>query len=749
MEAGSILVAGGDLGGKLGNLLNLATSTVSSATAQVFNANASTPAFLLVSPLNTARESGATVVLLTGQTLIVGGSDCVGGVGSAFGGETGGFTCNALQTAELYTESASGGTFKYAGTSFGANPGGMMTTARSGPTATLISGCDCDLDGDVLIVGGSTGSSYLATSTPSGAPSMTALNTAELYDPTTDTFTAVTAPIPGCPAGEDIISTPPCTGKLASVCALPAIVSPITSVSESGTTVTVTSPANPPGLTIGSSVAVSGVGAAGASIPAYNNVFIVTGIPSGTTFTFSEPSTVTGLATGTGGLAQAGNILTTTESGTTVTATTTVNPVSLGLIVGDLVSVTGVSVVGYDGPFVVTAIPSSTSFQYTPAGSLSAITSASESGTTVTITSVANPAGLKVGNEVVISGVSVAGYNGTFTVTEIGTGLTTFQYTAASGLTAGTGGAAAAIAEGLAAGQGGTAAGQTYECGMVDQGAALIPNDGGQVLLAGGDLVTFLGESSNLSFIFNPVTQTFAGTGNLNTPREEFTLVPMDPSVVKGALSGDVVAFGGIEANSAVCSVAGDIVATTLNTAEVFNPGTGTWSVPASKMGVKRAGAATLIEAGPLAGEVILPGGVDVEAGTLPITCSGVTNLVQAATTETDLYNPGSGTGGTFTSSTSLATGNLNQAREGQGQGVIGVGTDETEVMVIGGACTLTPPSLQSVAIGTSTAKVYCDPVAQADYSEIYSQSTKTWTVGPAPATGFTPANISEYAVLP
>ena len=44
---------------------------------------------------------------------------------------------------------------------------------------------------------------------------------------------------------------------------------------------------------------------------------------------------------------------------------------------------------------------------------------------------------------------------------------------------------------------------------MVDQGAALIPNDGGKVLIAGGDILTFLGESSNLSFIFDPTTQTF------------------------------------------------------------------------------------------------------------------------------------------------------------------------------------------------------------------------------------------------
>ncbi len=726
-EAGSVLLAGGDSGAKLGNIFELATSTVSTAGGEIFDS--ATDAFVTVGSLNTAREAAATVVLPNNLTLIVGGGDCAS---STYGGLAG-FTCVALQTAELYNEVTQ--TFTYAGTSFGANPNGKMTTARSGPSATLISGCDCPLDGDVLIVGGSTGSSYLGTTTPPGAPTETALNTAELYDPTTDTFTAVSTPIPGCPAGESIESMPACVGKLASVCNLPASWSPITSASESGTTVTVTSPSNPPGLTVGSSVTLEGVSVAG-----YNSVFIVTAIPTSTTFTFS---TTTGLAPGTGGLALAGNILTATESGTTVTATTTANPP--GLIVGDDVTVGAVSVTGYIGTFAVTAIPSSTTFQYTPVGAANPITTATESGTTVTITSVSNPVGLVVGNEVVISGVSVAGYNGTFTVASIPS-VTTFTYTAASGLTTGSGGTAAAITEGLAAAAGGTAAANTFECGMVDQGAALIPNDGGQVLLAGGDLVTFLGESSNLSFLFNPATQTFTGTtGNLNTPREQFALVAMDPAVVKGPLSGYVVAFGGLESNSVVCTTSGDIVATSLNTAEVFDPSTQTWSVPASTMGVKRLGAATLIETGSLAGEVILPGGVDVEAGTLPTSCVAVTNLAQAATTETDLYNPGTGTGGTFS-----ATGSLNQAREGQAQAVIGAGTDETDVLVVGGACTTTPPSLKSAPIGTAIAKTYCgDAAAQTDYSELYSQSSKTWTVGPSFEAGFTPTNSAAYGLLP
>src|SRR5208283_5225107 len=155
-------------------------------------------------------------------------------------------------------------------------------------------------------------------------------------------------------------------------------------------------------------------------------------------------------------------------------------------------------------------------------GTASPITSTSESGTTVTVTSAANPTGLIVGDNVTIEDLSVVGYNGTFVVTAIPTS-TTFQYSVTP--------------TGLAAATGGTAASDTLQCGMVDQGAALIPNSGGKVLLAAGDYIEFLGESSFQAFIFNPATQTFSATGSLNIPREDFALVAMDPSVVKGPLS--------------------------------------------------------------------------------------------------------------------------------------------------------------------------------------------------------------------
>jgi hypothetical protein len=648
-----VLVAGGDIGGKLEGIFELATSTVSSAAAQVFNTSTNT--FTAVGSLNTARESAAAVVLPNGQVLIVGGGNCQ--AADYFATTSGAFLCTALQTAELYNENTQ--TFSFAGTSFGSNPSGGMTIARSGPTATLIEGSGTALDGQVLIVGGSTGISFLSATAQPGAPGETALNTGELYNPATDEFTALPTAVPGCPAGESSASDPACTTALPSVCAEPTVEAPIVSATESGTTVTITTTGNPAGLNTGSSVVVAGVvnAVTGVTIAGYNNIFSVASIPTSTTFTVTSASS--GLAAGSGGFASAGNITSASESGTLVTVNTTANPP--GLLVGSNVTVSGMKVGtfatnGYNGEFAVTAIPSSTSFQYNAA---------------------------------------------------------------ASGLGAASGGGAAVA--------------DTFECGMVDQGAALIPGGSGEVLLAGGDFIEFLGESSNYSFIFDPSSETFSKTtGNLTTPRELASLEAI-PS------QGTVVSFGGVEANSAVCPAnSGEIVVTSLTSAEVYDPGTQTWSATANNMSVKRAATATPITSGALAGDVILPGGVDVEAGTFPSTCAALTTLVQNAQSETDLYEPGTGTGGTFVAS----TGSLKQAREGASQGILGAGTDSTLMLAGGGACT--NGTLASAPIGTATSATLCDAAAEADFSELYNQSSQTWTVGPQSAGGITTSAIAS-----
>ena len=70
-----MLIAGGDIGGLLTGVVPLATSTNSTASAEIYEALTDT--FGLVGSLNTAREASATAVVLpNGKTLIVGGSHC-------------------------------------------------------------------------------------------------------------------------------------------------------------------------------------------------------------------------------------------------------------------------------------------------------------------------------------------------------------------------------------------------------------------------------------------------------------------------------------------------------------------------------------------------------------------------------------------------------------------------------------------------------------------------------------------------
>jgi hypothetical protein len=132
----------------------------------------------------------------------------------------------------------------------------------------------------------------------------------------------------------------------------------ITSAVENGTTATITTIGGPYGLVVGDTVTIAGISVAG-----YNGNFVVTAIPDpGITFQYT---TISGLATGTGGTAQLPSVATITSASqlnSTVTVTTTANP---GLVVGAIVTIAGVNVAGYNGNFAVTAIPSGTTFQYT------------------------------------------------------------------------------------------------------------------------------------------------------------------------------------------------------------------------------------------------------------------------------------------------------------------------------------------------------------------------------------------------
>ncbi|MGA9805455.1 MAG: Ig-like domain repeat protein [Terriglobales bacterium] len=136
---GMVLVAGG----------TNASGTVV-ASAYIYNAVSKTFTATTGS-LNTARTGATATLLANGEILIAGGS-------------SDGTAAKALNTAELYNSVT--GAFTVAGS----GSGSVMTAARFGATATLLT------NGQVLIAGGEN----------SGG----ALSSAELYNPANDTFTA-------------------------------------------------------------------------------------------------------------------------------------------------------------------------------------------------------------------------------------------------------------------------------------------------------------------------------------------------------------------------------------------------------------------------------------------------------------------------------------------------------------------------------------------------------------------------------
>src|SRR5882724_8413272 len=173
---------------------------------------------------------------------------------------------------------------------------------------------------------------------------------------------------------------------------------------------------------------------AGPTVVDENSIVTIAASPNGVT----EPAAVGIVASPSGA----------SENGFLVTITT---GSAHGLSVGQTVTVAGVGVSAYNGTFPVVSVLSTTQFTY-----ISGATGLPNSGggttasATVTIqTSAAH--GLSAGQLVTTTGVSVAGYNGTFNVASV-IDATHFTYYAANG--------------GLAASGGGTAA----AAGNVDQG---------------------------------------------------------------------------------------------------------------------------------------------------------------------------------------------------------------------------------------------------------------------------------------
>ncbi len=174
-------------------------------------------------------------------------------------------------------------------------------------------------------------------------------------------------------------------------------------------------------------VSQSGPGA-GPIVVDENVLVSVAASPTGAT----QPAAVTIAASPTGAV----------ENGFLVTITTTA---AHGLSAGQSVTIAGVGVSGYNGTFPIVAILSTTQFTYIAGASgLAASGGGTAASATATIqTTTAH--GLVVGQLVTTTGIGVAGYNGTFPITSV-PDATHFKFTAATGGLAASGGGTAAAA---------------------------------------------------------------------------------------------------------------------------------------------------------------------------------------------------------------------------------------------------------------------------------------------------------------
>src|SRR5439155_5561591 len=173
---------------------------------------------------------------------------------------------------------------------------------------------------------------------------------------------------------------------------------------------------------------------AGPTVVDENVIVAITASPNGAT----QPAAVT-IAAGPSGA---------TENGFLVTITTTA---AHGLSAGQSATIAGVGVAGYNGTFPVVSTPTTTQFTYIAgASALAASGGGTAASATATIqTAVAH--GLVTGQLVTTSGIGVAGYNGTFSVTSV-PAATHFTFTAVTGGLAASGGGTAAAAGSVSSG---------------------------------------------------------------------------------------------------------------------------------------------------------------------------------------------------------------------------------------------------------------------------------------------------------
>ena len=160
---------------------------------------------------------------------------------------------------------------------------------------------------------------------------------------------------------------------------------------------------------------------AGPTVVDENSIVTIAASPNGAT----EPAAVGIVASPNGA----------SENGFLVTITTSA---AHGLSAGQTVTIAGVGVSGYNGTFPVVSVLSTTQFTYI-AGATGLANSGGGTAASATVTIQTSAAhGLSVGQLVTISGVGVGGYNGTFSVASV-IDATHFTYYAAEWRTGGFG----------------------------------------------------------------------------------------------------------------------------------------------------------------------------------------------------------------------------------------------------------------------------------------------------------------------
>ncbi len=352
-----------------------------------------------------ASESGSTVTITTPNTgnllpagLVVGSLVVISGV-------TGGSNSAGYN-----------GTFAVTAVGVGGNPYSFQYSAVSGLTTP------------------DTGGTAIAESLPESSYDTSYFTTPSGH--TGITFVAATGDY-GAQYG---LQYPAASPNVVSVggSVLPSSTMAIVSASESGTTVTITTAGLPSSLVVGSSVSIAGV-TGGSNTAGYNGTFTVTGV-SGDAFTYTASAGLTSPVTGTPLTG------TTTNGQPIVTSISSTSGLSVGMYVEGtgippntyIETVNSASEITLTNNATASGTPSLDFLGTTvlPFGTM-AIVSASESSTTVTITTGGLPSSLVVGSLVSIGGVTggsnTAGYNGTFTVT--GVSGDSFTYAAPAGLT--------------------------------------------------------------------------------------------------------------------------------------------------------------------------------------------------------------------------------------------------------------------------------------------------------------------------